>query len=146
MNNKTKSLLIDFVQIGSLLALVLTGPLFSSNLLVIIFQVLALTLIILAVWEMRRNKFYRVPDIGRQDRLVTSGIYQYIRHPMYTSQILFAGTLLANYFSFFRLAVFCSLFVDFLFKIQYEEGLLMKYFSNYYEYMKKSSRLIPFLY
>ena len=116
MNNKTKSLLIDFVQIGSLLALVLTGPLFSSNLLVIIFQVLALTLIILAVWEMRRNKFYRVPDIGKQD------------------------------FSFFRLVAFILLFVDFIFKIQYEEGLLMKHFSDYLEYKKKSSRLIPFLY
>ena len=137
---------MDFVQIGSLLFLVLTGPLFSSNPPIIIFQILALILVILAVWEMRRNKFYRVPDIGRQDRLVTSGIYQYIRHPMYTSQILFAGTLLANYFSFFRLVAFILLFVDFIFKIQYEEGLLMKYFSNYYEYMKKSSRLIPFLY
>jgi protein-S-isoprenylcysteine O-methyltransferase Ste14 len=146
MNSKTKSLLLDFVQIGSLLVLVLTGPLFSSNFLIIIFQILAFILIILAVWEMRRNKFYRVPDIGKQDRLVTSGIYHYIRHPMYTSQIVFAGTFLANYLSFFRLVVFILLFVDFLYKIRYEESLLEKHFTDYREYKKKSYRLVPFLF
>jgi protein-S-isoprenylcysteine O-methyltransferase Ste14 len=146
MNNKIKSLLIDSVQIGSLLILLLTGSLISSNLIVIIFQVFALVLIALAVWEMRRNKFYRVPDVGKQDRLIASGIYRYIRHPMYTSQILFAGTLLANYFSFFRLSVFVLLFVDFLFKMRYEENLLKEHFTNYQEYKKKSYRLIPFLY
>ena len=146
MNNKIKSLLIDSVQFGSLLILLLTGSLFSSNLISIIFQILALVLIILAVWKMRRNKFYRVPDVGKQERLIASGIYRYIRHPMYTSQILFAGTLLANHFSFFRLSIFVLLFMDFLFKIRYEENLLEKHFANYREYKKKSFRLIPFLY
>ena len=47
MRNKTKSLLIDFLQISSLLILVLTGPLFSFSLFIIIFQILALALIIL---------------------------------------------------------------------------------------------------
>lgn len=146
MNNATKSLLIDSIQISSLLVLLLTGPLISSNLLIVIFQIAAFVLIILAIWEMRRNKFYRVPDVGKQDRLVTSGIYRYIRNPMYTSQILFAGTLLANYLSVFRLSIFVLLFVDFLLKIRYEESLLKKHFVDYQKYMKSSFRLIPFLY
>jgi protein-S-isoprenylcysteine O-methyltransferase Ste14 len=146
INNKTKSLLMDIIQISSLLFFAFTGPMFSSNPLIVIFQISAFALIILAVWEMRRNKFYRVPDIGRQDRLVTGGIYRCIRHPMYTSQILFVGTLLVNYFSLFRLVVFILLFVNFLLKIRYEENLLMEHFSGYLEYRKKSYRLIPFLY
>jgi protein-S-isoprenylcysteine O-methyltransferase Ste14 len=146
MKDKNKSILLDMVQIFSLLYFVISGPLLSYNPPVIFFQVIALALIFSAVWEMRRNKFYRVPDIGRQDQLVRSGIYRYIRHPMYTSQILFTGMLVMNYFTWVRLAVFLLLSVDFLYKIAYEEKLMMKHYPDYSEYKKKSSSLIPFLY
>jgi protein-S-isoprenylcysteine O-methyltransferase Ste14 len=146
INDKSKSLVLDILQVSSLIFFVLTGPLLPKNIFVLFFEANAIALILSAVWEMRRNKFYRVPDIGKQDSLVKSGIYKYIRHPMYTSQILLVGTLLVNYFALPRLLVFAVLFFDFLGKVKYEEKLLDKHFSEYADYQKKSFRLVPFIY
>ncbi len=60
---RIKSLLLDSIQLISLIFLAISGPLISSNLAVIFMQIAAIIILILAVWEMRHNKFYRVPDI-----------------------------------------------------------------------------------
>jgi protein-S-isoprenylcysteine O-methyltransferase Ste14 len=79
--------------------------------------------------------------------LVTSGIYRYIRHPLYSS------LLLLNWGFFFKfpswagtaLAVVAS---GFLFlTAQADEAECIKFFGPaYLEYMKKTRRFIPFLF
>jgi len=85
MNNKTKSLVFDFFQIASMTFIFLTGPIIISNIILLFFQMLAVFILFEAVWEMRRTKYYRVPDIGKQNELVKSGIYKYVKNPMYLS-------------------------------------------------------------
>ena len=146
MDNKTKSLIFDFTQFSSIIFFVFTGPLISSNLIIWLFQLLSLFLILSAVWQMRRTKFYRVPDVGKQRELVTSGIYSYIRNPMYTSQILFLTSLLSIHFSLSRLIVLLIFTVNFLYKIKYEEELLKRHFPKFMEYLAKTARLLPYIY
>lgn len=146
MKNSIKSIFLDVIQFMSIIFFIISGPLFSSNPFVFFFQVTAIVIISLGVWEMRQNKFYRIPDIGRQEKLVTSGIYKYIRHPMYLSQLLFIGALLLNFFSYTRLIVFIFLAIDFVLKMKYEETLLEKYFKEYKTYKKHSYKLIPLIY
>lgn len=146
MNNKLKSYIFDFFQVGSIAFIILTGPVFASHILLMLVQILAILILAEAAWEMRRTKYYRVPDIGKQKELVKSGIYAYVRNPMYLSQLLFCGALLINLFTIDRLIVYCVFAGNFILKILYEESLLHSNFKDYIQYKKKSWRLIPFIY
>ncbi len=146
MNNKIESLIYDFFQIGSLIFFLLTGPVIASSIILILFQIFAILILVIAAWEMRRIKYYRVPDVGRQKELVRNGIYKYIRNPMYLSQLLFCGVLIMNSFSFYRLVAYLIFLTNFILKIKYEEILLNTYFKEFEQYKKTSWRLIPLLY
>ena len=146
MYNKIKSLMFDLVQIGSIIFFLLTAPVIVSNSIVFFIQIMATFILLVSVWEMRRTKYYRVPDIGKPNELVQSGIYKYIRNPMYVAQLLFCGALLLHTFSLYRLIVYILFFINFVYKIQYEETLLRTYFKKFEAYKKTSWRLLPFIY
>ncbi len=146
MNNKTKSLTFDFFQISTLIFFLLTGPIIAPNIILVLLQILTILILVVAAWQMRRTKYYRIPDIGRQNELVRTGIYKYVRNPMYLSQLLFCGVLIINSFSIYRLAVYLLFTTNFILKIQYEEELLNTHFKEFAQYKKTSWRLIPFIY
>lgn len=146
MNDNIKSLIFDFSQVTSIVLILLTGPIITSNIVFSFVQILAILILFEAAWEMKRTKYFRIPDIGKQNELVKSGIYKYIRNPMYLSQLLFIGILVVGSFNILRLAIMVIMSANFVFKIQYEEQLLGKYFEEFAEYKKSSWRLIPFLY
>ena len=146
MNNKIKSFIFDFIQIGSIVYIVLTGPIVAFNPVLIFFQILSIFILFIAAWEMRRTKYYRVPDIGKPKELVRDGIFKSVRNPMYLSQLLFCGVLLINSFSILRLILYGFFIINFIFKIHYEEILLTLHFKEFAAYKKTSWRLIPFIY
>lgn len=146
MSDKTKSYFFDFFQLFSDAFILLTGPIYTGSPLDIVFQILSLVIMLEASWEMKQTKFYRIPDVGKQSELVTSGIYRYIRNPMYLSQLLFCGILVANSFSPIRLFVWLLLLTNFLLKIQHEEALLHNNFPEFKEYKARSWKLIPYIY
>lgn len=146
MSNKIKSLIFDFFQVSSIIFILLTGSVIASNITLVLFQILAILILFVAAWQMRRTKYYRVPDIGKQSELVKSGIYKYIRNPMYLSQLLFFGIMIINLFSVYRLIVYLIFLINFIYKIQYEEILLNSHFKEFTQYKKTSWRLIPFIY
>lgn len=146
MRDNIRSLVFDFFQIGSDVFIIFTGPIFTSNPLVIFFQLLAAFIMLDAAWEMRRTKYYRIPDVGKQNELVTSGIYRYVRNPMYLSQLLFCGVLIINSLSLIRFIVYLVLLTNFIQKIQYEEKLLHANFPEFDAYKKRSWRLLPYIF
>ena len=79
--------------------------------------------------------------------LVTTGPYKYVRHPIYTSMILmFIGTIL-YYGSLFMSVAFAILAIDFILRTGKEEAIMIELFGEKYtEYMKRTKRLIPFIY
>jgi len=86
--------------------------------------------------------------IRQNHQLKTSGIYQYLRHPSYSFSILSFvgfGLSLNNWISLVIL-ILTTLFV-FLRRIKVEESALITEFGKQYtDYMKKTSRLVPFIY
>lgn len=146
MSNRTKSFIFDFIQISALVYFLLTGPAVASNIVLLLVQILAIVILFVAAYQMRRTRYYRVPDIGRQSELVMGGIYAYVRNPMYLSQLLFCGALMINTFSIDRLLVYLLYSVNFILKIKYEESLLSNHFSEFEKYKKTSWRLIPMVY
>jgi protein-S-isoprenylcysteine O-methyltransferase Ste14 len=78
--------------------------------------------------------------------LVTSGVYRWVRHPIYTGLIL--GTLGWSLWRENLLGVGLAvlLFVFFDLKSRREERWLMEAYSGYAEYRHHVKKLIPFVY
>jgi protein-S-isoprenylcysteine O-methyltransferase Ste14 len=86
-------------------------------------------------------------DKDNSQKLVTSGIYSYVRHPLYFSGIIiFIGTIF--YFqSWWSIAVLFPCFLIINWRLKYEEENLILLFGNEYkEYIRKTKKIIPFLY
>ena len=69
--------------------------------------------------------------------LTTSGIYSFIRHPMYYSLILISFGFFITKLSFYHLCLTISLALLIKFKIILEEKFLNKKFKNYFIYTDK---------
>ena len=86
--------------------------------------------------------------IKEDHKLITSGIYKYIRHPIYGGGII---GIIGFYCAFQSLVVLIIMsvvyFVIFRHRLLFEEELLIEEFGDQYkEYRKKTKLLIPFLY
>ena len=133
---------LQFTLIG--LIIFLSKGFFSSLLSMLIFVLGAG----LGIWALLHNKvgnFNIQPRMKEGAKLVTSGIYAFIRHPMYLSVILMSlafvlssVTLLQN-FLFFALV-----FVLFL-KAKREESLWLKEDEAYAKYRAGTKLFLPFL-
>jgi protein-S-isoprenylcysteine O-methyltransferase Ste14 len=101
--DKFKSYIFVFIQFVCLGLIAVTGPLIAHNKLYLVIEVMGILLGMWAVWAMKIGKFKITPDISRGGRLVTSGPYEYIRHPMYASLLLITLALIFDRFSLYRL-------------------------------------------
>ena len=99
----------------------------------------------IAVKTHPKGNFNIRPDIKENCTLITHGIYSYIRHPMYLSVILMGLGMAIFYDNFFKCVIFIFLVIVMLIKMFYEEKLWSKN-ECYKEYMKKTKRLIPFIF
>jgi protein-S-isoprenylcysteine O-methyltransferase Ste14 len=85
--------------------------------------------------------------IQKNHQLVTTGLYQYIRHPRYLGVIFVAIGLSLLFRSWIGLIVSIPLLVVLLSRIKDEEAVLYEEFGLEWDaYRKQSWRLIPFLY
>jgi protein-S-isoprenylcysteine O-methyltransferase len=86
--------------------------------------------------------------IRENHELITTGLYKYLRHPMYTGTLLgVIGFALVSQSIIISLITFSIYFWVFKERIKYEETILEKTFGEKYRKYKGSSyRLIPFLY
>jgi protein-S-isoprenylcysteine O-methyltransferase Ste14 len=79
--------------------------------------------------------------------LVTNGPYRFVRHPIYTSMIvMFIGSFL--YYGSPIIAIGSAIaVVVFILRTRKEEAIMIDLFGDKYtEYMKRTKRLIPFVY
>ena len=86
-------------------------------------------------------------NINNDHQLITNGLFQYVRHPLYSGVIIkFLG------FGLFSSSIYGSFFITigliFLIpRIRIEEGMLIKEFKDEYKaYQKTTKKLIPFIY
>ena len=85
------------------------------------------------------------PRMLKEQSLITSGPYQFIRHPIYTAFILILGSsLLISSNGMIGLSWIGMTVVEVASRIDFEESLMLEYFGDgYREYMKKTGRLLP---
>ena len=107
---------------------------------------LTIGVLIAIIALLQLNRFLTpFPTPKKESKLLQSGIYKFIRHPIYT------GIILASFgYSFYAESVWkffiaVLLFILFYLKSKYEESLLMNHFVDYQNYRKVTGRFFPFI-
>ena len=85
------------------------------------------------------------PRMIEGQSLMTSGPYQFIRHPIYTAFLLILGsTLLISANWLIGLTWISMTVLEVASRVNFEENLMLEYFGEpYREYMRKTGRLLP---
>lgn len=106
---------------------------------------IGLAIALYARYSLGRNWSGRV-SFQKDQELVTSGLYAYIRHPIYLGIMLMgAGTLAIVNFSFVVIGTILVA-ISFFQRIKKEEELMTKHFpKEYAEYQRRTKKLIPFV-
>jgi len=141
-----------FFTFESILALIiintkawLTNPFSTTQ---IISWILLLGSIIMAI-----QGFYLLHTIGRPTKgiedttiLVRTGVYKYIRHPLYSSLLLLGWGAFLKEISFLSaiLAILATIFSVATAMVEEKENL-QRFGKEYASYMKSTKRFIPFI-
>jgi len=136
---------LQFALIGALL-LTCWPPAEGAPLPAAIILLLAAAVVgIAALAANRPGNFNIQPELKPGAQLVTSGIYRWIRHPMYSAVLL---AMLATVFTdprLWRIAVWLALLAVLLAKAQREERYLLQRFALYADYRARTWRLLPWV-
>lgn len=90
-----------------------------------------------------RPSLTALPEPRAGAPLITSGIYRYLRHPMYSALILFGLGAAIYKWSIYAGLVAIGLFVVLSVKYRYEDSLLRDKWPQAAEYQKKVGALFP---
>lgn len=134
------------IQLSCLFFIAVSGPLLSDNTGGMLMESAGVFLALLAIYTIKVQNINIAPIVKQNSKLVTSGPYRIIRHPMYIAQLLAVLPLVTDYFSWYRLAAILILLVTLLVKVEYEEKQLLNHFEGYAKYQKTTKKLIPFIY
>lgn len=141
------SFLLVAAQFIWLALLAFTGEFFAtSHLITLIIQAASILLGLWAILSVGRNQLRIQPEVHPDARLVMTGPYLLIRHPMYTSVLTFGAASVASDFSWLRLGIILALLATMISKLLYEECLLERHFDAYAEYRRTTWRIIPWIF
>lgn len=132
------------LQFGLIGALLLASTWNLSTAALVVYG-LAVLLGLWAVKTMHLGHFNIVPDPMPDLKLVTTGPYSKIRHPMYASILLFFLPIVLGDFGLLTAGLYLNLFFVLFIKLSYEEFLLTQNVPDYAHYQKQTKRLIPFI-
>lgn len=144
-------LMVNFRFLGRLgiptgtLATILFQHTLIQNVVVIMLLIAGLSIAILARHTLAGNWSGQVA-LKKDHVLITTGLYQYVRHPIYTGMLLMIlGTALS--FGTLGAAIgFLIILVGILLKLKQEEALMAEHFAEEYaSYKQRTKTLIPFL-
>lgn len=85
-----------------------------------------------------------VPLPKEDGQLSTARLYRYVRHPMYSSVLIFALGIAVDSGSAFKYLLTVFLYILFHFKSVYEEKYLRLKYPDYASYAERIPRFIPF--
>lgn len=141
---KLYSKLLVFLQFGTVGVMLLLMHYRFDLLAVLVFAVG----VIVGLWALTHNRlgnFNIEPELRENCRLVTTGIYGWIRHPMYTSvTLMMLGVALMDPRAV-QWLLWLFLVNILLLKAKREESLWLSYDQCYLEYREKTKYFIPYI-
>jgi protein-S-isoprenylcysteine O-methyltransferase Ste14 len=86
-------------------------------------------------------------ELERTGQLITTGIYRYVRHPIYSSLLYLAGGAFLKHISWPTAVVLVVAVASLIATAVAEERECVRYFgAEYRTYMKQTRRFIPFIF
>lgn len=150
MNNRAALYVLgQFILAAVMLAALFLFPLGGDTTLRIIGLILiglGGLVILLGAWEHQaRNQAlpYITPEPNKNVGLVDTGIYRYIRHPLYSGVILGAFGVALAHGHIAPIIIAAVIAVFFTSKSIFEESLLRQTYPAYADYMKRTGRFLP---
>lgn len=108
-------------------------------------SILRLIVLVLGMLQLNDN-LSPFPSPKSNSELVQTGLYKFIRHPIYTG-ILIAFLAFGFYStSLFRILITLILYILFHFKSKFEEEQLRERYPEYANYQKETGRFFPVLF
>jgi protein-S-isoprenylcysteine O-methyltransferase Ste14 len=104
--------------------------------------------LLIGLWAINHNKrgnFNIQPKLKEGCQLVTTGAYNYIRHPMYTSVIIMMFAVLVSTPTLLELSFFSILIMVLVLKAKREERLWCGHDEEYIVYKKRTKLFIPYI-
>lgn len=155
ISNRTKGRILAAIQFVLLIIIIAHAIIESTRhnysyspviyLLSIIFLVVGLISVILTLIEFKQMMTPNPVPLDNA-QLRTGGIYSIIRHPMYFSVILLLTGGILYLRAYFTLVLDVAAVIFLIYKIGFEEKMLLEKFPSYKDYQSKTKRLFPFIY
>ena len=133
---------LQFALIG--LMLLFSHGIFSSLMGIFVF-LMGATVGVLALLRNQLGNFNIQPKMKENAKLITTGIYAYIRHPMYLSVVLMMLGVLISSPSMVETLFLVLLIMVLVLKAKKEEAIWSEKSLEYLEYKKKTKLFIPFI-
>ena len=146
------SIVLVIVQFGLLgafaLAAALTEPVGESpvKLVGLVAVVVGVVVFLAALYAYARTNAtlpQALPEPKQGTQLVQRGIYQVIRHPIYTAVLAATGGVALYHGGAVPLVLWGALLVLFYVKSDYEESLLRRTYPEYAAYRRRTGRFLP---
>ena len=101
----------------------------------------------LFIVTLMQNRFAsRTVEIQDKQKVIDTGVYSMVRHPMYSAAIIMMFAVPVVLGSYFALIPVLGFLAGIIFRIMNEEKVLSDRLEGYTEYMKKTRyRLIPYI-
>ena len=140
------SRVLVFLQFSIIFILVFFSKGFFSNIFYILLFLIGAGVGIWAILHNKRDNFYILPEMRENAKLITTGPYRYIRHPMYFSVLLMMLPFVLATKSALFWILYVILIVVLYLKAIKEESLWQRYRSKEYTlYKNKTKAIIPFI-
>jgi len=142
---KNLSVLGYLLMVAGIVSLLANRGLFSLHPAVILVQVAAVVLMIWARWTLGQRSFHLAAN-PTEGGLVTSGPYRFIRHPIYTSILVFVWAGIAAHLSILNAFFGMVLSGGASIRVLCEEHLVRIRYPDYDAYALTTKRMIPYIF
>ena len=112
--------------------------------LFLVISVIGFSIVVICIIQLNKS-LTPFPTPKENGVLNTSGLYKYVRYPIYAGIIIFTIFFGLYNLSQFKISIGILLFILFYFKSNYEEKLLVDKYKNYKDYLKNTKKFIPFI-
>lgn len=105
-------------------------------------KIVGFFIIAISIFQLRKQ-LSPFPSPREGGKLIISGIFKYIRHPIYSGLLLLFFGFAFYQGSFYKMIIAFLLLILFYYKSIYEEKQLSHKFKNYVNYRKDAGRFLP---